>query len=126
MRATKKDFASLFVHDQVEIAAPIALFRVSEAVPFFGERQEGFAEELEVFDPDGQLVGLGAKQVAGDANNVAEIEKLKKLERFLADNIEFYVELQPGAIAQQVSERRLAVGPQRHDAAGGAQFHSLC
>src|SRR5580658_2597223 len=123
--AAKKDFASPLVHDQVEIAAPVALFRVGETVPFFRKRQKGLVEELELFHPNGQLVGLRPKQVARDANNVAEIQKLKKLERFLADNVEFYVELQPGAIAQEVSERRFTVGTQRHDAARRAQFHSL-
>ena len=53
------------IDDQIEIALAIADLDVLQAVPLLGQRQEALREELQRRGPDRQLVGLGAKQVAG-------------------------------------------------------------
>ncbi len=57
---------------------------------------------------------LDSKGVPGNPNDVAQIEKLKKLERLLAQHVEPRVNLQPPAIARQMCERSLPHRPQRH------------
>src|ERR1700683_5626847 len=83
LRALQKSVARFLGGDQIEIALPVADLYVRQAVPLFRERQQRFGEELNLGDPDGQLVGLGAEEMAGDADDVTYIQQLKKLEAAL-------------------------------------------
>ena len=52
-RARAKEFAHLWVGDQVHMAAAIARFTVAHAMPLVGHRLERFAQELQRAGFDG-------------------------------------------------------------------------
>ncbi len=74
-RAGDKDFADVGVRDEIEIALAVAGLDVFEAVPFFGQDEQDFGKECQDFDVDAQFAGFGAEEIAGDANDVAEVEQ---------------------------------------------------
>ena len=67
-------------------------------------------------DLDRQLGRFRAEQLAGNADDVAQIEKLEQLVRLLANHVQPHVYLQSPTIARQMRKRRLPVRPERHDA----------
>ena len=69
-----KTIANFRIGDQIQIALPVARLHVFQAVPFFGQRQQDLGEEEQFFDMNTQLAGLGAEQIAGNADDVADIE----------------------------------------------------
>ena len=77
LRPPHENFARAFVDDQVQIATPESLLYVRQAMPFLGQRQQSFAQKLQALHPYRQLVGLGAEEMAGNADDVAQIEQLK-------------------------------------------------
>ena len=78
LAANLEHAARLGIHDQVEIALPVADLDVLQAVPLLGQRDEALGEELQPRRPDRQLVRLRAEQVPLDADVVAEIEQLEQ------------------------------------------------
>ena len=105
---------------RVDVALAVAQFDVGEAVPFFGQRQEVFAEESDLFHVDGEFAGAGAEQVSADADVVAEVEQFVEFESLVADCIFLDVNLQLLAALLQVSESGFAHEANGHDASGDA------
>ena len=124
--APHEDLARPLVDDQIEIPPPIALLRIRQPVPFFRQRQQRLVQHLDALDPHRQLVRLRPKKVPGNPNDVAQVEKLKKLESLLAHHVEPRIDLQPPAIARQMRERRLPHRPQRDNPARHAHANPLC
>ena len=52
---------------------------------------------------DRQFAGARAKQIAADANVVAEIEQLVQLETLVADRVFLHVNLQPLSVLLQMA-----------------------
>ena len=75
--------------------------------------------------PDGQFIRFGAKQMPGNADDVAHIQQLEQVEGALANGIELDVDLQAAAGSLNVREARLAVQTKRQNAAGGAHVDAL-
>ncbi len=118
--AALEDRADFFIHHQVEVALAVADFDVGEAVPFFRQRQQRLGEELQVLRVHGELAGLGAEQIALDADQVAQVEELVKLEVAFADGVQSHVDLQALATSGQVGKTCLAVRANGHDTARNA------
>src|SRR5260370_25003632 len=85
--AGRKYLARFLVGDEVEIALPVAQFHVRQAVPLLWQRQQRLGKEKDFLDPDGKLVGLGAKQVSAHTNRMAEVEKGEELEPVLPHEV---------------------------------------
>ncbi len=73
---------------------------------------------------DAQLSGARAKQISADADVIAQVKQLPKLESRIADRIFFHVDLQPLPILLQVRKPSLPHQPDRHDAARHAHGHA--
>src|SRR5690242_12436894 len=78
-----------------------------------------------MIDPDGELVGFGSEQMAGDADDIAEIEQLEKLERVSAHYVEPDIDLQPRAATLYVRKSGLAMRTQGEDPACDANLDVL-
>ena len=64
----------LGVAEQVDVALPVPLFDVGQAVPLLGRRQQALAQERQRRGEDGQLAGPGVAERAVDADQVAQVE----------------------------------------------------
>src|SRR6185312_1107059 len=64
----------LLVHQQVEIAAPVALLDVGQPVERVGERRADAREDLEVVDDERRLTATTLRRLAGRADDVAEVD----------------------------------------------------
>src|SRR5205085_3463595 len=113
-RAEEEVGPRLLVHQQVEVAAPVALLDVRQAVERVGQRHADLREELELPDRERRLTAPRLRRDAGDADYVAEIE---------IDSAELvgpYEELDAPAPVDEVEEHELAEVAPRHDPAGEA------
>ena len=87
LRAPHKDAPRILVDDQIKIALAIAPLAVGKTVPFFRQRQQGLGKQGELLDPDRQLARLGAEDVTGDADRIAQVQQLEKMKGALADDV---------------------------------------
>ena len=117
--------ARLLVRDQIEITLPVTRLDVLKPVPFLRQRPQRFPEQLELVDFQGRLAGLGEETIAFDADEIAEIDQLEKLDHLLADFLRVDVNLDPPGRIAQVDEMAFAHVAMRGDAAGRAQGRRL-
>ncbi len=111
LRTRDESLSHLRIRDQVDIALAIARFDIFKAVPLLGQREHDFRKEVEVFDVNGELAGSGAKQIAGDADDVADIKQFVKLVGRFAHRIFFDIDLQLLAVLLQVEKAGFAHAP---------------
>src|SRR5262249_60089021 len=116
----REDVARLGVHDEVDVALPIARLDVLQAVPLLGQGPERLGQEREALDGDRQLAGPCAEHLAGYADEVAGVE-LDEPRVLVAEPVGARVELDPAGLVHEMREARLAVMANRHDAAGEAR-----
>ena len=114
---TSKMCAGLGVGHQVEVALAVALLDVLQAVPLLGRRAQRLREDGQLAHFDRRLAGLRAEQVAGDAEEVAEVDLLEQRVRVGAERLLLEVGLDAAAAVPQVDEGCLAHAAQRHDSA---------
>ena len=114
-----EDPARIRIHDQVEIALPVADLDIGEAVPLLRQRQMTLGEKRERRGPDRQLARAGPEQVAGNAHMVAEIQQLEDPEVLFRERVLPDVNLNPLQTVRQGQEARLAEAPDRQHAACG-------
>ena len=91
--APEKCLSNTGVNDKVEVALPVTEFHVRQTMPFLWQGEQSFGKQLQGVDPDRQFIRFGPKQVAGNANDVAQIQQLKEMECPLTDGIELDVYL---------------------------------
>src|SRR5207249_8464210 len=68
----------------------------------------------DLLDPNGQLIGLGSKQVHAHADRIAQVQQMKQLKSLFADNIFLYIDLNALASSLQVRKTRLPHQPEGH------------
>src|SRR5260370_31737121 len=104
----------------------IAQLDARQSVPFFRQRQQRFRKEENLLDPNGQLIGLGSKQMPAHADRIAQVQQVKQLESLFADNIFLYIDLNalPGSL--QVRKASFPHEPERHEAAGDPDLILSC
>src|SRR6185437_3186991 len=124
LAALDEDLAHVLVHDQVHITLAITQLHVLQTVPFLWQWQEIFAEEGDLFHMDGQLSGTRAEQVSADANVIAQIEQLKKIETLVADSVLLYVDLQLLPALLQMGEGSFAHEPYGNHPSGNLNVHA--
>ena len=108
----------LGIHGQVEVALAVPRLDVLQAVPLLRQRQQALGEERQRRRPDRELVGLGAEQVAADADVIAEIEQPRECEVPFRQGVLPHVDLQSHPAVRQHQERGLAEAADADDAAG--------
>src|SRR5665647_1937473 len=124
------------MHRKIRIALTISLLWIGKTgVPnrlaidnlFLSERQrpQRFREKLEALRPDSRLACTRAKQRAGHADDVAEIEMIEHAEFLVAELILSEVQLNaPGGISK-MREHRLPVRAPRDDSASHCDLRSF-
>src|SRR6185436_18022182 len=60
---------------QVDVAAPITLLLVCEAVPLLRRRRDGLREQLHLARPQRRLALLRVPELAGDGDLIATVEQ---------------------------------------------------
>src|SRR5207302_9357131 len=78
----------------------------------------------DVYDVYRRLAGPRAEQVSGNANVIAEVEQLVKLESFFANRILLHVNLEPLSLLLQMRESRFAHQANGHNPASDAHSYS--
>ena len=116
---SRKISPRLRVHDQVDVALPVARLDVLEPVPLLGQRAQRLGQERQRLHRHRQLAGARAHHLAGDADEVAQVQ-LGEEREVVAELVGPRVELDPPGLVHEVGEARLAVVAQGHDAAGQA------
>ncbi len=114
-----EDAPAVGIHDQIEIALPVAGLDILQAVPLLGQRQVALGQEHHAARPDAQLAGAGPEQVPFDADVIAEIEQLEDLEVQFRQRVLANVDLHPLEAVGQPQEAGLAEVANRQDTAGG-------
>ena len=126
-RARHERRAHLGVHGEIDRALPVALLGIAEArVAHDGavddlllaerERAQRLRQHLCARHAHGGLSGLRAEERARDADHVADVEELERLEELIAELVPAEVELDAAALVREVSEARLPVPAPRDDA----------
>ena len=113
------------VHDEIEVALPVADFDVGQTVPLFRQRQQALGQEVQPRCMDGELVRPRAEQVPFDADPVAEIEQLEDLEVERRHRVLTDVDLNlPEAVGQD-QQVRLAEGSDGQNPPAGDRVDAL-
>ena len=86
-RAREEGPARILVHHQVEIALPVTLLLVGQAMEFFRQRAQRLGQQADGRHAHREFAGLGAEQHAGCADDVAKVVVLECLVRLGAGAI---------------------------------------
>jgi hypothetical protein len=119
------------VHEEVDVALPVAELGVFEAVVLVRQRKHGFGEKgecrkiIKAADVDCEFAGAGAEEMAADADVVAEIEQLVESEGVFSDVILADVDLEALATLLKLREAGLALDADRHDATCDADLNGI-
>ena len=101
-RAEDRLAPRLLVHQQVEVAAPVARLDVGEAVERVRQRRPDPGQELERVDEQRRLAAAGLGRRAGHADDVAQVDVE------LAGALDRAEELDPAGAVDEVEEDELA------------------
>ena len=110
--------ARLVVDDQVGVALAEPGVGVGEPVPLVGHRSDRLGEQLDLLGLDRQLALAGGHHGARDADPVAEVELLDRVERVVADHGLGDEQLDVAGTVAQGGEDQLAGIAEQHDPTG--------
>ena len=82
-----KGIARILVHNQIDIALTIAHIGISKAVEFFRKHLQAFGQQRNFGGVNGDFTGFGFENFTFDADNIADIEFLKRFIRFFTDAV---------------------------------------
>jgi hypothetical protein len=106
--------------DEIEVALSDEDFGVFEAVKFFGGLSEGFAEDVEFVNEDGDFAGVGAAEWSIDPDDVAIVEGAEKFPLVFGEVTAGTEQLDGAGLILEVDEAEFASFAAAHDASGGA------
>ena len=107
------------VHDQVEVALPVAALLVGEAVELLRQGPQRLGEQAQFVAVHRQLAGLGLEQPALGADDVAEVPvALELLVDPVRERVALHVELNAARHVLDVDEAGLAHHAPAHDPPG--------
>ena len=119
-RADLEVGSRLLVHEQVEVAAPVALLDVGQAVKGVGERRLDLGQQLQVVHRERGLSAPRPGRLADDPDDVAQVE-VDRAGAPLLDQ-----ELKPPGTVDEVEEDQLPVpAPGQHAAGHSPLFLSF-
>ncbi len=111
-RPEQEELASLVVHEQVEVALPVARLLVGDAVEGVGERASILRERRELVDCERRLSPPRVCRRADDAHDVPEVDVDGPCATLVAQELDA-----PRAI-DEIEEAELPMPPARHDSSG--------
>ena len=79
--------ADFRIDHEVEVSLAITLFLVSQAVPFFRQRTEGFGQHGEVVYADGEFTGMCGEYDAFDAKDIAHVDELPEVPFLFGEDV---------------------------------------
>ena len=123
-RALAEHLAALVAHDQVDIALPVALLDVREAMPLVGQRPQRLDQQPHALGLDGELAGLGLEERALGAEDVAHVPALEGVVG-VAERLLLQEHLDGTAVVLQLGEARLAHDALGHHATGDRDLHRV-
>ena len=118
--ALDKGVFDLRVDDQIHIPLAVAQVHVLQAVEFFRQRQQAFAQQLDLVRLDADLPHFGAEDLALHADNVADVKFLESGVGLVAHVIPADIQLNIAGGIPQVGKAGLAHHPLAHQAAAQA------
>ena len=124
-RSGAEHLAAALVHDEIDVAAPIAGLDVGEPVVLLRQRQQRLHEQPDRSRLHRQLVRPGAEHHPLDRNDVADVEPLEIRVLALGKIIAPHVDLDVSGNVPQVREARLAHEAAGHHPAGDRHRHRL-
>jgi hypothetical protein len=95
-------------------------------MPFFRQRQEGFAEEGHFGNPDSEFACFSPEQMSRDADQIPKIEQLEQFIRLGTYIVQLHINLQPPSRSKNVSEARFSMEAESKNAAGYADSRLGC
>ena len=114
LRAQQEGLARLLVHQQIQVAAAIALLDVRQAVERVGQRRADAREQHELVDDQRRLAAAALRRLADRADDVAEVDVDLARARLRAE------QLDPAAAVDEVEEDELPHVAARQHAPGQA------
>jgi hypothetical protein len=118
--AEPEHIAHFGIDGQVYVAAAIPLLLVRQPMPLFRQGFQRLGQYFEGQDGNGHLAGLGAKERAGHAYDVAQVEPRHALVNGFAQLVDLEIDLDFAGGVLNVGKRALAEAAQRHDPTGHA------
>ncbi len=114
------------VHDQVQVALPVADFGVGQSVELLGQRAQVLCEQLDVRRLDRQLALVGAHHGAAHAHDVADVPQIVEPAIGLRTQIVLpQIALDLTGIVLQRDEAGLAHHAAQHHPSGHCRFDAL-
>ena len=95
------------VHDQIDVAQPIAQLRVGQPVPLVGQRPQRLGQQQQALDPHRQLPGPVRNSTPSAPSDVADVIALEGLVA-LAERARLQEQLNLAAAVGDLGEARLA------------------
>ena len=109
--------ARVLVHDEVDVALPVARFLVLQPVELVGQRAQVLGQQPQLGAADRQLALVGAEQRAAGGNDVADIPVLELLVRLGTHGVVGDEELDPPGAVLHGGKADLAHDALEHHAA---------
>ena len=106
------------VGDQVDVALPVLVFGIGQAMELVGQRPQALRQQAQLLDLDRELAGLGLEEQAFGTDDVAQVEVLEVAVVDLADRVDADAQLDPPARVLQGREAGLAHDALEHQPAG--------
>ena len=106
------------VDDQVDVALAEPDLGVLEPVPLVRQRPQRLGEKRQLGHVEADLAAPGAKDLAGGADNVSQVEVVEARHRLIAQRVVAGVELDLAAAVDEVGKGSLALAAVARDPAG--------
>ena len=113
-----KDLLDVVIGDEVEVALAVARLDVREPVPLRRERPQRLADDGELRHLERDLPRARREHRPLHADEIAEVEFFKHLERLVAEGIFLRVNLHPIGAVADVQKDAFAHRAERHHAPG--------
>src|SRR5207244_13248181 len=93
-------------------------------MPLLCQMKQNYGEKRDIFHVYRQLAVARAEQISGNANVIAEVEQLVKLESFFANCVFLHVNLEPLSLLLQMREAGFAHQANGHNPASDAHIYT--
>src|SRR5678816_2703425 len=120
-----EDVTNLGIHHQIDIAAAVSDLNIGEAMPFLGQWEEALGKKRHLLRKYGQFAGARSEQVSVNADEVANVEQLVKLEITFGKLVFLRIDLKLRSGIRKAQESGLAEGTTREDAPRHADFYGV-